>query len=587
MSRVRDITKFLEETRKTNTNLKALRPSTTSTIDSAAVLVMKSASGMSVFSTLDSLPVTSLTTGQQAYVTETSRIYISNGNGWYNVAVVNATPSLTLSSSGTIALTAGAATTITMTATDSDNADANLVLSLESGGDLFKFATVSQDSSVVTITPRTEDSATALGSDGSATLTFKASDGVNQATVQNTFTLAFSPDWTGTATETFIRNSSYSSSGQDYGVACAVSGDGNYLCSGIRSLTVSGQGGSGAVEVWKWNGSAYAVEQEVVSDTAVASQYIGACFDINYDGTYLAVACDKHTSNRLYVFTRSGTTWTQQQQITPPGSSITSSEFGAKQMKIDKNANYIVVGDENVNALGAVYVFKRTGTSWSLDATISPPASVSNQKFGSHISVNEDSTYLVVGERGYSSWSGRMHVYTRSGSTWTLQHTFAPSNTTNTRNLSYGSINNAGDTILQTGNSSGNQKAFVWTRSGTTWTEQTILSPSDGVGSPDRQFGSAGSINASGNIAAVGAYNDNSGVGAIYIFDRTGSTWTQRKKLVPTINVGSAYDVRLTLMYYGKALDITESGDRIVACSKTNSYPNNNGYYGALWTWNV
>jgi len=79
-----------------------------------------------------------------------------------------------------------------MTATDSDNSNANLFLTLESGGDLFKFATVSQDSSVVTITPRSEDSATALGYDGSSTLTFKASDGINQATVQNTFTLAFS-----------------------------------------------------------------------------------------------------------------------------------------------------------------------------------------------------------------------------------------------------------------------------------------------------------------------------------------------------------------------------------------------------------
>ena len=140
--------------------------------------------GTTVYNSVSALPSTGLTSGDQAFVESAgasgqSRLYISNGSGWYNVALINATPRLTLSSSGTIALASdGTATTITMTALDSDNASANLTLSIESGGDLFKFATVSQDSSVVTITPRTEDSAVALGYDGSATLTFKASDGM-------------------------------------------------------------------------------------------------------------------------------------------------------------------------------------------------------------------------------------------------------------------------------------------------------------------------------------------------------------------------------------------------------------------------
>ena len=159
---------------------------------------LDNAASMQVFNSVDSLPTTGLSSGDQAFVESagnagTSRLYISNGSGWFNVALVNATPRLTLSSDGTIALSSdGTPTTITMTALDSDNASANLTLSLESGGDLFKFATVSRDSSVVTITARSEDSATTLGSDGSATLTFKATDGISIASVQNTFTVAFS-----------------------------------------------------------------------------------------------------------------------------------------------------------------------------------------------------------------------------------------------------------------------------------------------------------------------------------------------------------------------------------------------------------
>ena len=180
----------------------ALNPTRVALLDGDAVTVADSASissivgnvGTAVYDSLGALPVAGLTAGQQAFVSSNNRLYISNGNGWYNVAAVNATPILaTNAAAGTIALTAGTPLVITLTATDSDNADANLAITLESGGDLFKFATVSQDSSVITITPRTADSASTLGSDGSATLTFKASDGIGVASVQNTFTLSFGP----------------------------------------------------------------------------------------------------------------------------------------------------------------------------------------------------------------------------------------------------------------------------------------------------------------------------------------------------------------------------------------------------------
>jgi len=149
-------------------------------------------SSLVVYATLNDLPTSNLTTGDQAYVSENQRMYISNGSGWYNVALINATPSLTVSPSGTIALSQeGVAQIVTITAVDSDNADASLTLSVDSGGDFFKMATISQDSSVFTITPRSEDSATATGDDGAATLTFKASDGINFGTEQVSFTLGF------------------------------------------------------------------------------------------------------------------------------------------------------------------------------------------------------------------------------------------------------------------------------------------------------------------------------------------------------------------------------------------------------------
>ncbi len=199
MSKMRNIAAILGRTEAANIDNSPGVDIDDTVADSSVVSSILAGSTMAVYSSVDSLPAQP-TAGSQAFVTGNQRLYTARnsdtaalGSGWYNVALINATPTLSLSASGTIALTAGSATTITMTAADSDNSNANLTLSLESGGDLFKFATVSRDSSVVTITPRTADSATSLGSDGSATLTFKVSDGISQATIQNTFTLSFGP----------------------------------------------------------------------------------------------------------------------------------------------------------------------------------------------------------------------------------------------------------------------------------------------------------------------------------------------------------------------------------------------------------
>jgi hypothetical protein len=145
--------------------------------------------GVTVYATKENLPTTGLTSGDQAYVSNTSRLYISNGSGWYNVALINATPSLTIDPTGAIALAKDGSTptTITLTATDSDNAVAGLSFSVDSDGNFAGLGTLSQDSSVFTITPLSEDSATTTTS----TLTFKASDGISFGSGQRTLSLTF------------------------------------------------------------------------------------------------------------------------------------------------------------------------------------------------------------------------------------------------------------------------------------------------------------------------------------------------------------------------------------------------------------
>lgn len=147
--------------------------------------------GVDVYTTLDSLPSTGLTTGDQAWIESDGRLYISNGSGWYNVALVNATPSLSLDQSGTITMNADTLTvTVVASATDSDDNQDMISFSVESDGNMLATGvTVSQDSSVFTITSLTEDSG---GVAGDFTLTFKATDGIAVDNEDLSFTLSFS-----------------------------------------------------------------------------------------------------------------------------------------------------------------------------------------------------------------------------------------------------------------------------------------------------------------------------------------------------------------------------------------------------------
>ena len=84
-----------------------------------------------------------------------------------------------------------------------------------------------------------------------------------------------------------------------------------------------------------------------------------------------------------------------------------------------------------------------------------------------------------------------------------------------------------------------NGAAWVFTRSGSTWTEQTKLVGTGAVG--NAQQGQSVALSADGNTAVVGGPNDNGGNGAAWVFTRSGTTWTQQgPKLVGTGAVGAA-----------------------------------------------
>lgn len=154
--------------------------------------------GITVYDSTGLLPYVGNEAGDQAFVNSNNRLYIWEGAGWYNVALINRSPSILsvtdaegFASPFTLADDGSTPTIVTITAADSDGDPITYTVTKGSGFD--SIATVSQDSSVFTITPLSEDS---VGVAISGTLTFNVSDGVNISSSVSTFRTDFLIPWT-------------------------------------------------------------------------------------------------------------------------------------------------------------------------------------------------------------------------------------------------------------------------------------------------------------------------------------------------------------------------------------------------------
>jgi membrane-bound inhibitor of C-type lysozyme len=116
------------------------------------------------------------------------------------------------------------------------------------------------------------------------------------------------------------------------------------------------------------------------------------------------------------VFKRTGTTWAQEAYLKPPNAgagdgfgfsvSVSSDTIVVGANQEDSNQTTITNGttasaDNSASASGAVYVFKRTGTTWAQEAYLKAPNAEANDFFGNSVSVSSDT--IVVGANNEDS----------------------------------------------------------------------------------------------------------------------------------------------------------------------------------------
>ncbi len=92
--------------------------------------------------------------------------------------------------------------------------------------------------------------------------------------------------------------------------------------------------------------------------------------------------------------------------------------------------------------------------------------------------------------------------------------------------------------------------AYVFTRNGSTWTEQAKLVASDGVSGDG--YGNSMSLSADGSTALIGAHRKSSSTGAAYVFTRSGDTWTEQQKLTAPDGVD--------IDFFGRSVSLSSDG---------------------------
>jgi len=187
-----------------------------------------------VITSIDDLPASGAL-GEQAFVEGSNRLYMWNGTGWYNVALINETPAWDSGGqpNATYNLSSDSpqsSTTVTLAASDPEGLPINY--SYITGGSMDSIATVSQDSSVFTITPKTSAQAP---DGGTGTITFRASDGVNILPYQSTFTLTFIVEMNDIDNSTLTRTTNLQAqSGRTIG-GLSFSADGTKFIAGMKT----------------------------------------------------------------------------------------------------------------------------------------------------------------------------------------------------------------------------------------------------------------------------------------------------------------------------------------------------------------
>ncbi len=316
--------------------------------------------------------------------------------------------------------------------------------------------------------------------------------------------------------------------GEEFGRSVAIFGD--TMLIGATGDSVGANANQGRAYIYRWTGTGWALEATLTAADGAANDLFGTAVALSADTAIVGATRDNVGANlnqgSATVFTRSGTTWTQQATLTATGGAASDS-FG---ISVTLSGDTAIVGanfdDVGANGnQGSAYVFTRSGTTWTQQAQLNSTGGAANDQFGYSVALSVDTAIVgaFAADVGTNFNQGSAYVFVRSGTIWTQQAQLTAADGA-ASDLFGISVTLSGDTAIVGGSgddigvATDRGSAYVFNRSGTRWTQQAQLLAADG-GTFDN-FGNSVSI--SGDTVVVGAPSDDTGTntrGSAYTFD--------------------------------------------------------------------
>jgi len=372
-----------------------------------------------------------------------------------------------------------------------------------------------------------------------------------------------------------ILTASDKAANDSFSLKLSLSSDGTRLVASSQAKTVSGISNAGAVYIFVNNAGTWVQEQIITEPIKATTNYFGTSVSITDDGSRVAIGSvyadvsGTVDAGQVYVYSRSGSIWSLESTLSP-ADRIVSDYFGVS-VALDGVGARLSIGSNAkdpagvVNA-GQVYIYTRSGTVWTLEATLTASDKATGDQLGQCVYMSSDGSRIAAtayqAAVGGISQAGAVYIFIRTGTVWTQEAKLTASD--KAANDWFGLIlssNASFDTLAIRVNTRAVNglvnagAAYIFTRSGTTWIQEQILTASDKAAND--YFGTNVSLSSDGTRLAVGAYNktsDNvSGSGKIYLFGKSNGLWVEECKVI-------ASD-KLLNDYFGTTTFLTSNGD--------------------------
>jgi hypothetical protein len=289
----------------------------------------------------------------------------------------------------------------------------------------------------------------------------------------------------------------------------------------------------------------------LVGAGAVGGANFGNSVALSADGNTALVGgpADNGFAGATWVFTRSGGVWSQQgPKLVGTGAVGNAQQGWSVSLSADGNTALIGGNLDNNNA-GATWVFTRSGGVWSQQGSkLVGSGAVGKALQGTSVSLSADGNTALIGGSLDNSDVGATWVFTQSGGVWSQR---GPKLVASGATYQGQSVALSGDGMTALVGSIGAVWVFTW--NGSSWTQQAEL---EGTGAQAQQ-GSSTALSADGNTAFEGG-NYRSTTGAGWVFTRSGSTWSQQGGSL----VGTGYVLGpIGLVYEGYSVALSGDGN--------------------------